>query len=382
MDITEDKKIKIVQVIADSDLGGGPKHVLGILKNINKKKFDCFLICPEGSLAGFARDIKGVKIITTKFGSKFNLASSYAIYNNLHKIQSLGHPFSPMIVHFHGARAGFLGRLILPKHIVTVYTEHSIDQNFHIRSKFNEFVQKKILAKLNQRTGLVIAVSSSVQQYLINTKLSPADRTVILANGIDLDNFGIESEKKKINAGTKHPVIGSIGNLNHQKGFQYLIRAMALVVKVYPLATLEIVGDGPERKKLEGIVHDLKLEYHVTFLGKRINIEKHLVDFDIFVLPSISETFGLVLLEAMKAGVPIVATKVGGITDVVEDGRSGLLVKARDAHVIAKEIIKILESPVLAAKLKRNGLERVKRYDWSVIIKNLEKIYHDLASSK
>ncbi|MEI6499165.1 MAG: glycosyltransferase family 4 protein [bacterium] len=381
MNITESRKIKLVLVIADSDLGGGPKHVLGILKNINKKKYECFLICPNGSLASFAREIKGVTVLINKFGSKFDLISAWAIYDNLHKIQSLGHPFSPMIVHFHGARAGFLGRIFLPKHITTIYTEHSLDKNFHLKNKFNEYIQKKILARQNRKTNLIIAVSSSVKEYLLGAKLSPAERTIVLSNGIELDNFGLNVPARKIKVGNHHPVIGSIGNLNPQKGYEYLVKAMPEVLKAFPLATLEIVGEGLERRKLEKMVVSLKLGHHVSFLGKRININKHLLDFDVFVLPSVSETFGLVLLEAMKAGVPIVATAVGGITDVVEEGKSGLLIEPRNPKQLSKNIITILKNPVLAAKLKRGGLERVKRYDWSEIIKNLEKIYHDLAIS-
>ncbi len=379
MNITENKKIKLIQIIGDADLGGGPKHVLGILKNVNKKKFDCYLICPKGMLADFAADVKGVTVLNVKFGSKFDLLSAFSIYETIHQIQSLKHPFSPVIAHFHGARAGFLGRLFVPKHIATVYTEHSLDQNFHLKNKMNEFVQKRFLARQNNKTSAIVAVSSSVRNYLVSNKLSPEDRTVVIANGIDLENFGLDAKTRKIKEENAHPVIGSIGNLNHQKGYQYLIKAMPAILKKYPLATLEIVGDGPSKTSLLSLVKQLKLTHHVAFLGKRININKHLLDWDVFVLPSVSETFGLVLLEAMKAGVPIVASKVGGITDIIEPDKNGLLVKSGDHAAITKDVLSILEHPVLAAKLKRGGLERVKRYDWRVVISNLEALYHNLS---
>ena len=372
-------KIKVVQIIADSDLGGGPTHVFNLLKNLDKDKFACFLICPTGDLSAQAKELAGVEVYNVEMKSKHDLKAFFVIREILHKIQANGYPFSPMLAHFHGARAGFLGRLIMPRHIINVYTEHSLDENYHLSNRFNEWIQKKTLARLNDRTDLVIAVSSSVSEYLIKKKLAPKNRTIVIPNGVDLSQLGGSAPKHKIIAEERAPIIGVVGSLNRQKSIHYLIDAMPMILKHFPLCTLEIIGDGPERENLKLRVKSRNLIRHVSFLGQKKDIYQYLKHWTVFALPSISETFGIVILEAMKMGIPVVASRVGGIKDIITDGKDGLLVKVRDPKALADAIIKILNNPVLAAKLKKNGLERVEDFDWKKIIKKIETAYSDLA---
>ena len=114
-------------------------------------------------------------------------------------------------------------------------------------------------------------------------------------------------------------------------------------------------------------------------MGKKKSIGKYLESWNLFVLPSVAETFGIVILEAMNFGLPIVATRAGGITDIITNEKNGILVSPGNSNELAAAIIKILSKPVLAAKLKRGGLDRVKDYDWSSVIKMIEKQYISLA---
>jgi len=376
-------KIKVVQVIADSDLGGGPNHVLSILRNLDKDKFECSLICPGGRLSIKAKEIPAVDVYNVPMNSRFDLKAFFAIKEALHKIQAGGYPFTPMVAHFHGARAGFLGRIIMPRHMATVYTEHSIDENYHLADPIREWMQKKLLARLNENTNLVIAVSSSVKRYLIENELAPEQRTVVIPNGIDFEEF---AKRRSIRAkihDTSHrtPIVGSIGSLNRQKGFRYLIEAMPEILKHYPLLTLEIIGKGPEKEKLEELVKERELTHHVAFLGEKTDILDYLEHWSVFVLPSVSETFGIVLLEAMHSGLPIVASKVGGITDLIEHEKNGLLVEPKSSKAIAHSVLKLLDDQGLAAKIKKHGLSRVEDFDWQHIIKRIENSYVQLTKS-
>ena len=368
----EDQSIKLVEVIADSALGGGPKHVLGILKHIDKKKFKPFLICPSGYLSVEARDVREVEVFNFNPKSKFDFIALLRLRRILQTIQSSGDPFAPMIVHSHGSRAGFFAGLAVIYGIKNVYTEHRFDESFHLKNKWNEWIQKKMLAKETRKADLVIAVSGAVRDFLIKHNFAKKEKVIIIPNAIELEG---KTKEKRVKTQNKTPIIGTIGNLNVQKGHRYLIEAMSILKKKYPLITLEIIGGGEGRIALLELIERLGLDHHVSLLGQKKDADKYLHHWDVFILPSIAETFGIVLLEAMKEGVPIVASKVGGVTDIITNNKNGLLVPSSDPGAIAEAVSKLLDHPVLAAKLKNGGKERLKEFDWKVIIKRLEEEY-------
>lgn len=369
------QKIKLVQIIADGDLGGGPKHVLGLLSHLDKSKFDCYLICPEGDLARQARDLKGIEVITTLMRSKFDLVALSKIKKALNQIQAKGMPFGPMIVHTHGPRAGLLGRWAAPKGIYSVYTEHRWDGEYHLENKFNEWLQLTLLKRLNSKTNLVVAVSESVKNFLAVRQLAPGNRIQVIPNGIDLEN--VEVKRKKVKAGPHH-IIGNVGNLNHQKGHIYLVEAMSEVIKKYPHATLEIIGEGPERALLEEKIKEMQLEKHVTLLGRQTEPLLHMAKWDVFALSSVAETFGIVLLEAFAIGLPVVSTNIGGVRDILAHNKNALLVEPENSHALAESILELLERPALAEKFIRAGKIKVKEFDWKEVIKKIEKAYLDM----
>ncbi|PIS07992.1 hypothetical protein COT78_00740 [Candidatus Berkelbacteria bacterium CG10_big_fil_rev_8_21_14_0_10_43_13] len=367
------ERIKVVEIIADADLGGGPSHVFGLLKSLDQKKFEPFLICPEGQLSNKVSQIKGVTIFHVPFKSKFDIVSLFELQNYLTKIKSSHDPFGPMVVHSHGTRAGLFTSKVAPQSAFRIYTEHRWDADYHLKNPMTEFWQKFMLRRVLRRMNRVIAVSSSVQSFLINNDLATKEQAIIIPNAIELQTPN--SKPRAIKAANRAPVIGTIGNLNPQKGQIYLIEAMEEILKKFPLATLEIVGEGELKESLKFKVESLKLERHITLLGRQKNVEKFFKKWDVFVLPSVAETFGIVVLEAMNAGVPIVATRVGGIPDIIENRKNGLLIPSRDSKQLAKAVIELLDHPALAAKLKRGGIERVENFDWQKVIKEIEKVY-------
>ncbi len=369
------EKIKVVEVIADSGLGGGSQHVLGILRHLDQTKFEPFLICPDGYLSNQASRIKGVVIFHVLFKSKFDLISLFELKGFLDKIRSSRDPFGPMAVHSHGPRAGFFTSLILPRSAYKIYSEHLYYTDYHLKNRRNEIIQKFFLKRAVRQSNLVITVSAAVRNFVIREKMAAPEQVTVIPNGIELQTPN--SKPRTIVAANRAPVIGTIGNLNVQKGQIYLIEAMAKVIEKFPLATLEIIGEGEEREELETEVKRFELERHVTLLGRKENVEKYLCRWNVFVLPSIAETFGISILEAMGAGVPVVATKAGGIVDIIENKKNGLLVPAGNADALAKSIIEVLDHPAMAAKLKRGGLERVKDFDWEKVIKEIEKVYSE-----
>jgi len=355
-------------------MGGGPKHVLGILSNIDRKIFEPFLVCPPGYLSAEGKLLPGVEVYNFNPGSKFDIVSILKLRTTIHKILSSHDPFGPAIVHAHGPRAGLMARYATPSTAKTVYTEHRWDDDYHLKNPLNEMIQKSMIRKQNAKANLIIAVSSSVKKYLINSGLASKDKVIVIPNGISMkeSNYNLQPTNHKPHT------IGTIGNLNYQKGHSYLIDAMPEILKKYPLITLEIIGEGEDRPALEDQIKKLNLHRQVTLLGHKNIVSKYLKQWSVFVLSSVAETFGIVVLEAMQAGVPVVATKVGGVPDIITNGKNGLLIPSRNSHAIAKSVIDLLERPAMASKLKRESLKRVEDFDWKKIIKELEKNYIEL----
>ena len=371
-------KIKLVQIIADSDFSGGPVHVLGLLENIDKEKFDTHLICPRGTLMERAESIRGVTVHPVLMRSKFDLKAFSKIKKILGEIQTESDPFGPMIVHTHGTRAGFLGRLATPKGATSVYTEHRWDKDYHLENRINEYLQKKILSYLNHRSNLIIAVSNSVKNYLIDSKSALKNQIVVIPNAIDTSDKSCKSDRGgKVKRGHHQVKIGTVGNLNIQKGHRYLVEAMGEVVKHFPHVELQIVGEGEERSNIKNQISNMGLQKNITLLGRRENPMEVMRGWDMFVLPSVAETFGIVILEALQVGLPVVSTNVGGITDII-DKNLAILVPSRDPKALAAGIIKLISHPAEGAKLARAGRERIRRFEWERVIKEIEIVYEEL----
>jgi glycosyltransferase involved in cell wall biosynthesis len=157
------------------------------------------------------------------------------------------------------------------------------------------------------------------------------------------------------------PIVGVTGALTSEKGHRHLIDAAALVVREVPDARFVILGEGDLRPALERQVKDLHLDKHVFLPGFRPDVLAFLRSFDLFVMPSITEGLGTSLLDAMAASKATVATRTGGIPEVVVDGETGLLVPPRDHHALARAIAELLKDGGRRAEMGRAGLERVKR---------------------
>lgn len=167
-----------------------------------------------------------------------------------------------------------------------------------------------------------------------------------------------------------------IGSLVKQKGADILIKAFKTVEKKHMEAELVIVGDGKERHRLEKLADELKINAH--FLGYADDVERVLMESRVLVLPSRTEGFGLVLLEAMRAGVPVVATSVGGIPEIIENERNGLLVEKDDTVSLAAAIIRIFEDPSLRNKLISEGRKTAEKYSWSRMADEVDILYKEL----
>ena len=204
----------------------------------------------------------------------------------------------------------------------------------------------------------VVPVSQMLRDELVKRGI-PDGKIRLIPNGIDIDRFKPDGAKRgtRVRWGVKEGtfVLGTVGRLNKEKGHTYLIEAMREIIKKHPETVLVIVGDGPLKEELISCTKNNDLKEYVIFTGNQEDMPSIYAMIDLFTLPSLTEGTPLVLLEAMAMQKPIIATKVGGVPQVIRDGETGILVRPGDSVGLAEGILKLLDDSSLASRLGRNA---------------------------
>ncbi len=239
------------------------------------------------------------------------------------------------------------------------------------------------LNKLKYRFPSYICVSQAIRDVLITNGVSP-EKINVVYSGIDLGRFkdGQPADIRKELGIPGAKIIGNVGHMADHKGQRYLIEAAPEIFKVYPDAVILMIGEGELRRHLEGLAEELEIKSRIIFMGFRSDIPSLLKTMDIFVYPSHLEGLGTSLLDAMAAGVPIVATSAGGIPEVVSDGINGILVPPRNPQDLAKAVLTILQNNDLAKKLTQAGRETVeKRFTVERMVEGTLEVYRKVMAS-
>jgi len=205
----------------------------------------------------------------------------------------------------------------------------------------------------------VIAISGSIRSQLLECGI-PASLLKTIHEGIDLSLYPKQPELDRL-ALTEPVTVGTVSSLSHEKGLRYLIEAASLIPHVKGRVRFVIVGEGHFRIKLEELVRKKGLEECVQFLGFRTDIQALLKEFDLFVLPSLSEGLSSAIMEAMASSLPVIASKVGGIPELVQNGDNGLLVPPADPESLARAIIQLVENPEALRQMGIRGRELVEQ---------------------
>jgi glycosyltransferase involved in cell wall biosynthesis len=261
------------------------------------------------------------------------------------------------IVHLHGFACHDFGRPVSRRlHVMNVVHEHATLQV--------PAYQRLADRLLRNWTDAAIAVSGSVRDFMVNERYVPPDRVTIIGNSVNLDRFSPGDEeagqrfRRELDVPSTHRIVGVVGRLRAEKGVEFFVRAAPIVLAQRPDTTFVIAGEGPLRGSLDALADGLGVARNVRFVGFRSDVPEVLSAVDVLVVPSLTEGFPLSLIEGFAAGCPVVATRVGGIPEIAEDGINALLVPAEDPAAIARRVLEIIESPDRAATLSRAARQK------------------------
>jgi len=380
--------IKILHIHTMPIISGSGINTYLSMRGMDKRLFDTELLCaPGGPLIDLVRD-KNMKVRTLK-----------TLVQPLNPIKDLialikmtfflkHNPYH--IVHTHNSKAGFLGRLAakLAGIPVIVHTVHGFA--FHDQEPSWRQMLFRTLERLASRwCDMMIFISQPLIDWSLRERVATKMKTIKIYSGIELDRFhpvpaNIKDRiREKWGIARNDTVIGLVSKLWEGKGHLELIETFKIIKREIKHARLVIVGEGYLYDSLVRRVERLGLKDSVLFTGFQSDVSEIIATFDVAVLPSHFEGMGRVLLEAMAMEKPVVASRVGGIPDLVQHGINGLLVTPGDVEGLAEALMKALNDKGLAEKMGKAGRKMIsEKFSADHMVRSIEKLYFNLLTMK
>jgi glycosyltransferase involved in cell wall biosynthesis len=362
--------MKILQICSARELGGGEKHLADLANGLARRGHDVFAaLIPASPLRAELSSVPSQNILELAMRNSLNVRS-------ILKLARLVRRNEIDIVHAHIARDYPLAasvarragaRLVLTRHVL--------------------FPLNRIHKFTLRRTSRVIAVSEAVAEGLRAQKIFEPKTITCIHNGIDVDRFE-KSREAMAPAADTNLRVGMVGHLARIKGQEDFIRAAAAVCSRRDDVEFIIAGEdksrgGDNRRQLEKLIAELGLRKRISLVGWVDDVPALLATFDLFVSPSRSEPFGLSIVEAMAAGVPVIATRSEGAREIIDEGQTGQLVPIGDAAALANAMEQMLSDPEERARLGENA-RRVARDRFSLerMVDATEQVYRETGATK
>ncbi len=383
---------KVVHIITRLDRGGSARNTMLTVLGHDREHFEPVVITGEArscdAQGGHTATIDNLRLLEKEAILYFTVASLVREINPSADLKALWHLIRllreerPHIVHTHTSKAGVLGRLAawitgIP---VIVHTPHGHVFYGHF-SAVPSWVFLQIERALAGITTRLIGLTTAETREHLERGVGRADRFAVVPSGIDLDRFRKARANGKIvpdwfGCPSTAQVIGSVGWLTDVKGHRFLVDALALLKNEYHDLHLVIIGTGNQHDALLRRAEQAGISHAVHLLGHREDIDACLAGFDCFVLPSLNEGMGRALIEAMAAGLPVIASRVGGIPALVEDGKNGLLVPAGDSSALADAIRKVIDDATWAVELGTRASKTIDTsYGATAMVRSIESTY-------
>jgi glycosyltransferase involved in cell wall biosynthesis len=390
---------KIIHVITRLDMGGSAQNTLSTALHHDTQHYNVWLIKGSSLESAMTKaetrlvedqletaKKRGIEIIDVpslvrRISPINDLRGLVALFRHIRKIE-------PHIVHTHTSKAGILGRLAawLSRVPIVIHTPHGHVFYGHFGRLLSRiFLQmEKLLGRITHHH---IALTPEEGKDYSNLGVAKSKNISVIHSGVDLNCFKRSTtennpRRNELAIPPDYLVVGYVGWLIPIKGVTYLVNAMAEVVQRHPNSLLVLVGKGDEKGeeevKLSKQVENLGIVDNVRFLGWRPDVNEIMGCFDIFVLPSLNEGMGRVLVEAMATGLPIVASRVGGIPDLVKHGENGLLIPPADAGALERAISDLSSDKAKRKSMGETGKRMCRPYSIEAMVDKIDNLYSRL----
>jgi glycosyltransferase involved in cell wall biosynthesis len=376
--------VPVVLVSESVAFGGAEVAIVEIARHLNPGVFDVTVFTPDApAVQPLLRQLETIRVPVEAVPRRHGKYDPVFAYKLLRYLRRTGAQLVHLqLTHIYGFEhiIPFLRACHVP---VIVTTEHNSP---YARPRLAP--ARRLLKRLNSRwVDGTFVVSKALQRLLTEEFNVSPDKVWQFGNSVDVNRFSpsIDGSRLRASLGVRDGarVIITIARLEHQKGITFLIAAALQVLQRHPEAEFWLVGDGSLRSQLQAQVEQSGVAAAVRFLGLRDNLPELLAAADMFVLPSLYEGLPLSVLEAMAMAKAVVATRVGGTPDVVDDGVTGLLIPPSDPQALAEAIERLLESPDLAARLAAAGAHRVRSsFSVTAVVDQIAARYTALLAQK
>lgn len=379
--------VPVVEVVATGGVGGAQQHVGSLVSRLDRRRFRPFVVSLSDGPAVRRIEAAGAPVLVLHQQDDHEATAALARF-----LAEVG----PAVVHNHMYRAEVVGTRAALRAVAMGLPRPFIVSTVH-SSRVRRAADRALLARLTPEMDRLVAVSRAIERK-IQREGRRGISVVLIPNGVDLERYEAQAPcctlGEEFGIPPDSPLAGVVARLEPEKGHPTLLEAWAIVVREVPEARLLIVGEGSQRAALE--VHAARLgllggeevqrvgaqrvpaDARVVFTGRRDDIPALIVALDVAVLPSYREAQGVSLLEAMSLARPIVASRVGGIPEFVEDGVTGLLVEPRHPAALARAVVRLLRDRSQAGTLGRNARELVReRFCVGLMVRRVEDLYEE-----
>jgi len=352
--------MRIAHIIKVTRISGAERHLLFLLDGLRKRGIDARLIIlverdrPMDEMVAAAEQ-RDIPVARLRIYRDYDLSLLWRLRRALREVK-------PAIAHTHLIHAELFGYVAAKAAgVPAIVSSRHLDDAFRYRSRW-----RRINRRMWRLVDGGIAISEAMKRFAIEIEGAPAEKIKVVHYGMEyrwLSDEDIAATRLGLRNQLKLPadaqILGLACRLVEQKGIPYALEALRRIRSDWPRANLVIAGDGEKGAELQRLASKLGVADRVFFLGWRPDAADLMAAFDVFLLPSLSEGFGLVLLEAMSRRVPIIASKVGAIPEIVVDGETGILVEPRDVDGLTKAMTRLLQDRALRKYMGLLGAARL-----------------------
>jgi glycosyltransferase involved in cell wall biosynthesis len=385
------QRIRVLRVIARLNIGGPAIHATLLTERLDPTRYDSQLISgkedpQEGNYLTLSdRSLSKLSVIPELRREIQGWSDLKALF----RLIVLMREFRPHIVHTHTAKAGTLGRLAarLVRIPIVVHTYHG-----HVLHSYFSPIKTKLFLSIERRlarwTDRLLTVSEQVRSDLLTSGVGRPECFTVMPLGLDLDPLltceNLRGQlRTEIGIPAEAPLVGIVARLVPIKRHEWFLEAAAQVVQEFPTCQFLLVGDGERHQELRALVGQFHLDGQVHFLGWRYDLARIYADLDVAALTSANEGLPVSLIEAMAAGRPVVSTRVGGVPDLVEDGKTGLLVPPDEPTALAEAICTLLSDPQRGQMMGQAGRARVHpSFSAARLLDDMDQLYTELVAQR